>query len=1000
VRADVAGLRARGQAALREGDAGAAETTCRLLLDHDSSDIYGLVGLGLAARLRGARHEAMRLFEQAASVHPDNTWPLLEIGAECNALGQPAAAAAALRSALAINPRDYHCLTGMARLLRAAGDPDGAADMLRSAIRHHPRKNTAYGELAGLLRQLGRHEEALAVLEACLGAGCATVAMQIARAEALQACGQLEAALQAHGAVAQDAGASDEQRRDAGFAAFCIARTLKQPDLALDFLEQAAARDAAHVAIQCELACQYRAANRLSEAAVKYQHVLRHTPAHLSALGGLAIVRRQSGDAEAALTLLRQAHGIDAQNEWIRFELALTWRDMGRLDDAGAMLEQIEPGPGIYVWARMTLGHMARARLDHRWAAAYFGQAARHAADPADALCQIAAECRALGDFGAAEAALARVFAQAPNSYQAHMAQGYLRRAQADPHAALEAFRHAAEAAPGQAQALVEMAAEHAGLGDHAAAEAAIAAALRLDPLHEGAALKMAAWRAESGDDDGALDIHARLRQARPASVSPYIAAAQILSDRGEAAAGLDMLDEAARLCPATAQIDLRRAGILRQLGRLDEAYTVLSAVQARFGRELTPWCHLVSAAIDLGRFGEAAALLAAPPPGARHTSARTAMLRAQLDKARWNLDAAITAFGEAIALDPLDSQAPYERAKLRVVTFDLDGARADLVAHSAQRRVAARLDGRSANPSQTHVGQLYDEFSLERGLAGDLVEARGLPADRQIASFASLAQRFPDSTAAAIGLMIALRCAGLLAPRPAVCAETRIPRLITQYWNDAVPPPDVREFMQSWAAAEPGFQIEIFDDAAATNELRAHCGAAIVRAFGMATEPAQRADIFRLARLYRVGGFYIDADDRARGGISPHLRPDATFFAHQEDLGSVGNNVLGAAPGHAVIGAALRGAVNAVLRGDRDIVWLSTGPGLLTRALAHWLASPPAAMAARLATTCVLTLAEMRLVAAMHCHAGYKSTQRAWLNAAFPQRKKALLFEKRSKNF
>ncbi len=822
-------------------------------------------------------------------------------------------------------------------------------------LERHPRQDSGCAELAGMLEQLGRGGEALAVIESGLAAGCGSAAL-----------------------------------RDTAYAAFRAASDSKQMPQALALLECAAALDETHVVIQCELAGQYRASGRWHDAEAKYRHVLSLAPEHLSALGGLAIVRRQFGDTETALALLTQAQSVDAANEWIRFELALTWRDRGRLDDAGALLELIEPGPGIYVWARMTLGHMARARQEHRWAAAYFGQAARHAPDPVDALCQIAAEYRALGDFAAAQLALARAFAQAPGSWQVLMAQGYLHRATADTAAAREAFHRAAEAAPAQAQPLVELAAEESDLGNHAAAAACIEAALRIDGRHEGALLKRAAWLGENGDDTAALEVYQQLRDARPASVWGYFGAAQILCERGQAEAALALLNEAARTCPVNAQIDMRRAGILRQIGLLDEAYTVLSATQARFALELTPWCHLVSAAIDLGRFGVADALLEAPPPAAGRAAARIEMLRAQLFKARWCLEPAMAAFGDAIALDSVDTQAVYERAKLRLITFDLDGARADLLAHSEKRRLASRRDGRSANPSQTHVGQLYDEFALESGLAPALRAAQALVAGEQIAALAGLARQFPESTAAAIGFMIGLRRAGMLDVRPAATALSALPRSISQYWNDAAPPPDVHALMQSWPSAEPDYEIEIFNDATALAYLRARFGAAVARAFAMAAEPAQRADIFRLARLYREGGFYIDADDRARDGLSPHVPASATLFVHQEDLGSAGNNIIGASPGHPVIAAALRGAVHAVLRGDRDIVWLSTGPGLLTRALAQWLAAAPAELDARLAATSVLTLAEMRQVTAMHCHAAYKTTPRAWLNSAFPQRKRA----------
>ena len=69
---------------------------------------------------------------------------------------------------------------------------------------------------------------------------------------------------------------------------------------------------------------------------------------------------------------------------------------------------------------------------------------------------------------------------------------------------------------------------------------------------------------------------------------------------------------------------------------------------------------------------------------------------------------------------------------------------------------------------------------------------------------------------------------------------------------------------------------------------------------------------------------------------LSPHLAPSCrlytTFVAFQEDFGTLGNNFLGAPPNHSVICLALRLCTEAVNRGDTDFLWLSTGPGLLSR--------------------------------------------------------------------
>ncbi len=62
-------------------------------------------------------------------------------------------------------------------------------------------------------------------------------------------------------------------------------------------------------------------------------------------------------------------------------------------------------------------------------------------------------------------------------------------------------------------------------------------------------------------------------------------------------------------------------------------------------------------------------------------------------------------------------------------------------------------------------------------------------------------------------------------------------------------------------------------------------------------------------------------------------------LLLYQEDLGSLASDFIGAVPGHSLVGAALTQAVEAVNRGDGGVLWLSTGPALMTRLLAATIA-------------------------------------------------------------
>ena len=61
--------------------------------------------------------------------------------------------------------------------------------------------------------------------------------------------------------------------------------------------------------------------------------------------------------------------------------------------------------------------------------------------------------------------------------------------------------------------------------------------------------------------------------------------------------------------------------------------------------------------------------------------------------------------------------------------------------------------------------------------------------------------------------------------------------------------------------------------------------------------------------------------------------------------------------------------------------MWLSTGPGLLTRSVAHYLAKD---LPGRLKTTTIFERYELLRVASIHCIVGYKFTKRHWSWTAY----------------
>ncbi len=964
--------------------------------------------LGLAARAAGDREAALGHFRAAAALDGRDLWNRHDAGTELAALGRPAEAAEAFRDLAEETPLS-HSLRALAQIARTEGRSEDALALLRAAALLRPADPWFALDLAAELAARGRAAESEAAFEALvsarpdfLPAHRARAAACMARGESERALGHLEAALllapndaallgaQADALLALGRLEAAEGRfarllvrrpRD-GAALLGLAKAARlsgRTELAAAHLRQAG-REARDETARLAVAAEWLALDVPDAARALHAGIGERPEATAALHAELGVQRRRSEGPRAAENALSRALAIDPTNPRALLILADLRREAGRLGEAEELYGRaLAARPGFY-WALIGQAAVQRERGD--------GEASRRLllraieADPAEwhAEIELARDLAEGGDVEAARALLARVPPSSPRARNAAMLAARLHREAGDFGAAAEAFEAVARCWPPFVEALVEAAEDRFRSGEDADAERLLAEAAALG-REAPARLESEARRALIRDEpEAALALFDRARAADPSRLWPALAAARIEAVLGREDAARARFEVAEAEFGARPDIVIARAEVERLRGRTAEARARIAAALGAYPHHLGLRLAAALADVEAGDFERAAAALDAARPRSEAEHGRILLARSLLHAARWDFSAAACAAAQATRRLPGDGWARQRLVHAAMLDLDLDRAGAELTGLARLEASANRLRGKSANPSQSHYGQILDEFRMDDAAVAALTAARALPVDARLARLAAIVRERPDNTAAAINFFVEHRRAGRLAPVPAAPRPRAIPLAIHQYWDEGSPPADLADYLESWRVHHPGTPYRLWSEAEARAFLDRRCGASVLAAFERAAEPAMKADLFRLALLREEGGLYADADDRCLRNVAPLLAGGHGLLAYQEDLGSLGNNILAAAPGHPVIARALALGVEAVNRGDTDILWLATGPGLLTRAAAQVLAERPEMM-----MDCrILDRHEILAFAAIHCLAAYKATERHWSRTAF----------------
>jgi tetratricopeptide (TPR) repeat protein len=882
---------------------------------------------------------AIAAFTDAVAMEPSNTLAKIELAAELRAGERLDEAEALVRAILATAPHQIQALVELGHIEQRRGNHEAAAAAYQAAAIANPDNRNIKVELARTFLTLNRLDEAAAITNDILRADPHHVGALVERGHLLRRLGD----------------------QDGAIAAF----------------QSAASFDPSNRNIQVELARDLRRLERLDEAERILLDIIEVEPRHVGASIERGHLLRQQGNREAAAVAFQHAAHISPQHLEIKVELARELRALNRLEEAQRLLRSVIETRADHAGAWIELAQVYHCAGDFAGRLEALEAATRASPSNFDVKISLSSVHGDRGNFSEAMRLLEEVLSTATNHETALIHLGRLHRLCSDTQKAIDTLRRVPQASPNYAAALVELAYAIWGAGNLTSAREVLASALARDQTNLGGLVASAELASASGDARLALQMARRAIDYHPDQVGPYLLAARTASDLLNLKEAEELLDRARAKFGRLPEITVTRIHILR----LHREYDAARAVILECGEEVKSNFDLLMQAISFsiaqGEFDRAEEALNSALAETSRKASRLHFLRGSLFEARRQYSEAVTSYEAAIALETTEPEWHESAARCFLLLADTNRARMHLRAAAVLRSGINRVQGKSSNISQNHLGQLLDEFLFDREVLDRLQQICSLPIEERMNPLARLVADNPDQTAPSILLLLTMRQSARLLTIKSGASDTGdargIPKRIAHYWHSPNPPEDVRRIVATWRQIHPDFEHVFFDDDKAMAFLQSISKPAASKAFRRGSTPAQRADILRLAYLSSVGGFFVDADDRCLAPIDSYI-PEATeFVGYQESYGTIGVNFLGARATHPVIRLAFDRAVEAVNRGDRDVLWLSTGPGLLTRAFAQLLLPYPNGLD-WLDRTKLLELSEFQRVVGVYCPAAYKS--------------------------
>ena len=734
-----------------------------------------------------------------------------------------------------------------------------------------------------------------------------------------------------------------------------LRRAGKRQDVA-EFCDELESRSPSSPLPWIERARLAREDGNLQEARQLLVTALQRDPASLQALMMLAVEEKATGNIADALALCGRIQARDPANTTACLIESAIHREAERYREAEAVIEK-----GLARNGQSVDLHLAQARIK-----------------------------RAMGETKAALEILGRLKESNPRNPAVLQLLAAL---EIDSGNTDEAARHTGllmQMNPDNPQPAIQLARHHLAQRRTEEARELLSASLGRAAAQVPALVELAELESGSGNDTRALELARAAAALGPDDMQAHFLVSRLLFDAGRSTEAIRHLSDHRELLGQNANFYARLGQYEQLTGQYALCLEHLDEGREKFPAHFGILAQWASCAMRCGQFGAVRAALDRFQPQTPSEIRHHAMTMAHLLKAEGQF---AEAFAIQLKLCEESNAPPYvsaEAARTAIPLLEPAAARRLLQAYATKTMADPASPHRKIVPSHLLVGQIATEFLLDAEALQAAIAARAQPEAMRIAALLNVVENFAETTSGAIALCVELRRLGAFdsPSRPASAVDDAIPRNIFQFWDSEDVPQNIKAYCATWQAMNPGYGYRLFNRRSAADYLGRHASVRVQAAFRRVRSAAGKADIFRLAVLEHEGGIYCDADDRCLAPLDSLLGTGTMFVAHQEDIGSIGNNFLAAVPHHPVIAHALENAVAGIMAGANDTIWLSTGPGQLTRSFAVTLAAQGARWRSWLSRTRIMWWTELSAICAQQCFAAYKNTAAHWSRPSAPAAK------------